>query len=77
MSYLTPERKQAIDDGEIYPSNSIDLNYKIYTIVERYLQENQECYTTYNDIVGALECAKMEMYRKTNRVMNIHPAWNV
>jgi hypothetical protein len=40
------------------------LNYLITKICHLYINANKECYQTMNDIVGALECAKFEFYRK-------------
>lgn len=40
------------------------LNYVITNILINYLNINGESYQTYNDIIGALECAKLEIYRR-------------
>lgn len=40
------------------------LNYQITQVCRRYLSENGERYDIYEDIVGALECAKLEYYRR-------------
>lgn len=40
------------------------LNYIITELCKLYLHDNGESYNTYNSIVGALECAKMELYRR-------------
>jgi len=41
-----------------------DLNYILTSIANIYLNESGECYKTYNEIIGVLECAKQEYYRK-------------
>lgn len=41
-----------------------NLNYVISKLCLLYLQEKGESYQTYNDIIGVLECAKQEIYRK-------------
>jgi len=41
-----------------------NLNYLISTLCHSYLEEVGECYATYNEIIGVLECAKMELYRR-------------
>jgi len=41
-----------------------ELNYVLTNICTWYLEHKLERYQTYNDIVGALECAKLEIYRR-------------
>lgn len=40
-----------------------ELNYQITEVVKSYLKCHRPCYQTYNDIIGALEGAKLELYR--------------
>lgn len=41
------------------------LNYELHMLIDRYiLQRGDSNYTTYNDIIGALECVKQEIYRR-------------
>lgn len=42
-----------------------ELNYLITMICKFYIHSNKERYQSYNDIVGALECCKLEMYRRS------------
>lgn len=39
------------------------LNYALTILCKQYLLENGETYQSYNDIVGALEGCKLELYR--------------
>jgi hypothetical protein len=39
------------------------LNYLITEIIKRYIN-NHDHYATYNAAIGALECAKLELYRR-------------
>lgn len=41
-----------------------ELNYVITGILNEYIVDNGESYQSYNDIIGALEGAKMEIYRR-------------
>jgi uncharacterized protein YabN with tetrapyrrole methylase and pyrophosphatase domain len=41
-----------------------ELNYLITQVVHHYVSENITNYQSYNDVIGALECAKLEMYRR-------------
>lgn len=60
-------------DQRVYNSTEIEripldtagnLNYIFTELSLRYLKQNGICYQTYNDIVGALEGCKLEMYRR-------------
>lgn len=42
-----------------------ELNYLFTKIAIRYLHCKGESYQTYNDIIGALEGAKLELYRRS------------
>ena len=41
-----------------------DLNYLITKLCNIYLNESGECYKTYNEIIGVLESAKLEYFRR-------------
>jgi hypothetical protein len=41
-----------------------ELNYLFTELVKRYLVKHGESYQKYNDIVGALEGCKLELYRR-------------
>ena len=66
MPYIKKEDKKRLDLKINH--NSIkcagQLNYAITMLCLKYLGDIGECYQTYNDIVGALECAKQELYRR-------------
>lgn len=44
--------------------NPGELNFQLTTAVNEYLTEKKLSYQTINDIIGALEGAKMEFYRR-------------
>jgi hypothetical protein len=41
-----------------------DLNYLVTQLCQELLEVKGESYSTYNEIIGALECAKLELYRR-------------
>jgi hypothetical protein len=41
-----------------------ELNYLITLLAHRYLNQKPESYSMYNDAIGALEGAKLELYRR-------------
>jgi hypothetical protein len=49
---------------DIKIDNPGELNYLITKLLVRYLNIHAESYKTYNDMVGALECAKLELVRR-------------
>jgi hypothetical protein len=40
------------------------LNYQITSLCVDYIKDTGEKYQHYNDVIGALECCKLEMYRR-------------
>lgn len=53
---------QAFENAEIRTAG--ELNYLITMLTHRYLNQKPESYQMYNDAVGALEGAKLELYRR-------------
>lgn len=46
------------------PKTPGELNYVITTIILDYIEDHTKNYETLNSVVGALECAKLELYRR-------------
>jgi hypothetical protein len=64
MPYITPERREAILAGA-KPQDSGELNFAITTLVDRYLEDKGGIrYAHLNEVIGALDCAKLELYRR-------------
>jgi len=51
-----------IDDS--FLSNPGNLNYLISTFVNMYIDNKGLSYTNINEVIGVLECAKLELYRR-------------
>ena len=69
MPYISQESKENVDKGLVALGLSEfgcagDLNYGIHQLIAKYIDQNNVSYQTYNDIVGVLDCAKMEIYRR-------------
>jgi hypothetical protein len=63
MPYITEERRAAILAGA-KPQDAGELNFAITTLVDNYLKDKGELrYSHLNEVVGALDCAKLELYR--------------
>jgi hypothetical protein len=65
MPYLTPARRLALMDNAIEIENLTpgDLNYLITVLCHKYFEAHHN-YQGANDVVGVLECAKAEFYRR-------------
>lgn len=63
MPYIKQDRRKTVLLGAD-AENSGDLNFLITEICQEYLNKYGKAYTTINDIVGALEGAKLEFYRR-------------
>lgn len=66
MPYIPKERRGIYPDFlDGLPHNSGELNFIITSICLAYLDQNDVInYQIYNDIIGALESAKLEFYRR-------------
>jgi hypothetical protein len=63
MPYITEPRRNAILGGSD-PKTPGELNYKITTEINGYLYRSGHSYQVINDIIGVLEAAKLEFYRR-------------
>ena len=62
MPYISTKAKtELLERG---PLTAGELNYLISKLCNTYLLENVRNYDTHNTIVGVLECAKQEYYRR-------------
>jgi hypothetical protein len=64
MPYIDLKDRQRLDGGA-KPSTPGELNYAITRIVDDYLASKGPLrYAHLNEVVGAMECAKLELYRR-------------
>ncbi len=64
MPYITQERRELLDLGlGDRPETAGELNYAFTMLIKEYLGDKPN-YQRYNDVVGALECCKLEMVRR-------------
>jgi len=62
MPYIDEKRKaDVLVNGA---TNAGELNYLFTYWIGQYILDKDESYQTYNDIIGALEGAKLELYRR-------------
>jgi hypothetical protein len=62
MPYLSEAHKSDVKNGEIFTPG--DLNYAIQRAIASYLQQAPISYASLNSVIGALEAAKLEFYRR-------------
>jgi hypothetical protein len=63
MPYIDPDRRESNIKYQL-PNTAGELNYLFTRLCIRYMQIHGKNYQTINDIVGALEGAKLEFYRR-------------
>lgn len=63
MPYLDEKRKAALQNGATILTAG-DLNYSMTRLVQQFVEANGLSYATLNDAIGALECCKLELYRR-------------
>lgn len=64
MPYIKKESKEQLK-LDIVPMNAGELNYVITKLMNYYIKHvKKESYQAYNDCLGALEGAKLELYRR-------------
>ena len=67
MPYISPERRDALLKNGHDMNGAGELNYILTRILMRYIEHRGVSYQTYNDILGALEGAKLEFYARVVR----------
>jgi len=63
MPYLDTKRIVEVEEEGALETPG-DLNYSFTKVALMYLEKNGTRYQRLNDIVGALECCKLEFYRR-------------
>jgi len=62
MPYVKPRLRDILDEGG-QPQSTGELNYLFTKLIQWYLDGHVN-YDKINAVVGALDCAKMEFYRR-------------
>ena len=63
MPYIKKEDRIKLNKSNI-SNNSGELNFQITMLINSYLERKGVSYTNLNEVVGVLECAKLEIYRR-------------
>jgi hypothetical protein len=64
VPYIDVEARARLDNGG-QPETAGELNYVISRAVDEYLiRKGKLRYAHLNEVIGAIECAKLELYRR-------------
>lgn len=66
MPYIPEERRKSLKES-LAPIKAGELNFLFTHLINNYIKLNLESYQSYNDIIGALEGAKLELYARKVR----------
>ena len=64
MPYITQHRRALLAVRGARPTYPGDLNYTISRLIDHYLSHHGVAYMTLNEVIGVLECVKLELYRR-------------
>lgn len=67
MPYIAKDRREVVNPlsyDTVMPINAGELNYVLTVYLKHYFENQGGRYQQINDIMGALEGAKMEFYRR-------------
>lgn len=64
MPYITNDRRIRLARRASECSGAGELNFVITQICKEYIENHGQTYAKINDVIGALEAAKMEFYRR-------------
>jgi hypothetical protein len=65
MPYINQTAREMVEPQSLRAAETAgELNYQITALAWRYANHSGMSYTTFNEIIGVLECAKQEFYRR-------------
>jgi broad-specificity NMP kinase len=68
VPYIHQSDRTFFDEKISFKNNAIqtpgELNYFLTRIVDHYISTHGKSYSTINEAIGVLECAKLELYRR-------------
>lgn len=64
MPYIKMMNRKSLDDHSRKPSNAGELNYMVTRMLDQFLVDNGTNYARLNELVGMLECCKLELVRR-------------
>lgn len=62
MPYIKQNTRFELENRSV--SNAGEFNFIVTSLIDDYLENHGLSYDTINTIIGAMECAKLELYRR-------------
>ena len=62
MPYINEDLREEVEANGAHSPG--ELNYVFSKLIDEYIERNKKDYATLNDIIGVLECCKLELYRR-------------
>ena len=63
MPYVNPKIRKKLEQQETPANTPGCLNYQITKLIHNHIEEFGLNYRMINEVIGVLECAKLELYR--------------
>ena len=63
MPYIQQSRREEITDSSLVETAG-ELNWLLTILINDYINKHGKSYQTLNEVIGVLECAKLELYRR-------------
>ena len=64
MPYIDKKRRKFLDAGDVM-RNAGELHYMLASTIDDYLQtRGRVAYQDFNDVLGVLSCASLELYQR-------------
>jgi len=66
MPYIEAKKRAKLNPrfGERFPCEAGELNWVLAEIIDRYIGMHSMDYERINEVIGVLECLKLEVYRR-------------
>jgi hypothetical protein len=64
MPYIEPANREELESGLFRPDDVGELTFMLTKQLCNYLEDGDNSFSRYADCVAALECAKLEFYRR-------------
>ena len=64
MPYIDLDKRDDLKHRRTKPETPGELNYVITEIANNYINRKGLSYATLNEVIGVLECARLELYRR-------------
>lgn len=62
MPYIPRSERAKVSEGVMPHAGA--FNYAVHQLIDEYFKQHNRNYQSINDVIGALDCVKMELYRR-------------